>query len=74
MNTEACENLTNAIIITAANDYRAALRRLKRNPHSEVARRTISEVERFFRSDWYRLLTEVNGEYLIRRIREEVGV
>ena len=74
MNTEACKNLANAIIITAANDYRTALRRLKRNPNSEAAKRVISKTERFFRSDWYGVLTDVDGEYLIRRIREEVGI
>ena len=73
MNTQACRDLANAIIIQAAKDYRAALRRQRRNPDSEAARRVISEVERFFRSKWFTCLTEVKGEYLIERIRKEVG-
>ena len=74
MNTQACRDLANAIIIQAAKDYRAALRRQRRNPDSEAARRVISEVERFFRSEWFNCLTDVKGEYLIERIRKEVGV
>ncbi len=73
MNTEACQKLADAIVIKAAKDYRAALRRQQRNPNSEAARRVISEVERFFRSNWYKSLTEIEGEYLISRLREEVG-
>jgi hypothetical protein len=73
MNTEACQKLADAIVIQAAKDYRVALKRQKRNPYSETARRTISEVERFFRSKWYKSLTEIEGEYLIGRLRKEVG-
>ena len=30
------------------------------------------ELEAFFRSDWYKALTTVNGEYLMDRIKKEV--
>ena len=30
------------------------------------------ECERFFRSAWYSTLTDIDGEYLISRLREEV--
>lgn len=65
------ENLANAIILQAAKDYRAALRKLKRNPQNKDAKYTISEVERFFRSDWYKMLTDVDGELIIKKLREE---
>ena len=29
------------------------------------------EIERFFRSDWFGVLTDVDPEYLIRRLRKE---
>lgn len=29
-------------------------------------------MEKFFRSQWYEMLTKVDGEYLIRRLQEEV--
>lgn len=73
MNTQAYQNLANEIIIKAAKDYRAALRRQARNPDSLKAKHDIHEIERFFRSEWFSYLTEISGEYFIRRLREEVG-
>ena len=66
------ERLANAIILQAVTDYRAALKRIKRKPED---RETIDEamrVESFFRSGWYSQLTAVDGEYLIRRLQDEV--
>ena len=66
------ERLANAIILQAVTDYRAALKRIKWKPED---RETIDEamrVESFFRSGWYSQLTAVDGEYLIRRLQDEV--
>ena len=66
------ERLANAIILQAVTDYRAALKQIKRKPEE---RETIDEamrVESFFRSGWYSQLTAVDGEYLIRRLQDEV--
>ena len=65
------QSLANAIVISAAKDYRAALRRLRRNPKSKTAISEITDLERFFRSDWYRTLTNVDGELLIQKLKEE---
>lgn len=72
MNT-AYENLANAIIVQAANDYRKALRDLKTNPKYEPAQNTVKEVERFFLSDWCAELSSVGGETLIRMLKAEVA-
>lgn len=69
--TDAYENLANAIILSAVKDYRRALRLLSKNPHSRSAMTAVHEMERFFRSDWYETLTSVDGEMLIRKLREE---
>ncbi len=66
------EKLANAIVVQAANDYRAALRKKKGNPRNSEAIREVNEIERFFRSGWYQVLTAVNGEYLIEKIRQEM--
>lgn len=67
------ENLANAIITLAANDYRAALRTLERNPRYAPALQEKAALERFFRSEWYKLLTSVDGETLLRMLSEEVA-
>ena len=65
------QELANAIVVMAAKDYQHALRIQHRNPDSKAARIKIDEIERFFRSEWYRLLTDVDGEMLIKKLREE---
>ena len=69
--TDVYENLANAIILLAVKDYRRALKLLSKNPHSRSAMASVIEMERFFRSDWYETLTSVDGEMLIRKLREE---
>ena len=66
------EALANAIVLQACEDYRTALRKLKKNPKNQEAMSEAMECERFFRSGWYQALTSVDGEYLIRKLREEV--
>ncbi len=66
------ENLANAIILRAVEDYREAQRDLKYNPSYSPALYTVSEVERFFRSGWFSTLTSLNGEVLIRKLQKEM--
>jgi hypothetical protein len=65
------QKLANAIIIQAAKDYRTALRKLRRNPRNHLAQAEAESIEQFFRSDWYKCLTDVDGEMVIRKLREE---
>ena len=69
--TDPYENLANSIILLAVKDYRDALKKLKKWPRNEAAQIMKAEVERFFRSAWYRELTSVDGEYLISKLQAE---
>lgn len=62
------EKLANAIVLQAVSDYRAALRLAKKNP---VAEQDVKKLEKFFRSEWYSVLTGVDPEYLIEKLRQE---
>ena len=64
--------LANAIIVQAAKDYAKALRRLKKFPHDKDAQYVKKDCERFFRSGWFEVLTDLDGEVLIQRMNEEV--
>lgn len=63
--------LANGIIEQAVKDYRAALKILRRHPDSKAAMATAMEIEKFFHSPWYGVLTQVDPDYLIRRLRRE---
>lgn len=65
------ENLANAIILQAVKDYRTALKCLKANPRNKSALEDKGEIERFFRSNWFSVLTSVDGGMLIRSLQKE---
>ena len=54
------ENLAQAIILQAVKDYRLT------DDECELA-----EIERFFRSGWFGVLSKVDPAYLIKKLRKE---
>ena len=71
MKANPYENLANAIIVQAAVDYRRARSVLRRDANNDDALDTICEVEWFFRTEWFRLLTNVDPDLILTRLREE---
>lgn len=65
-------NLANAIILQAVKDYRDALKTVKNYPQSIEANKMKSDTERFFRSSWFSGVTSIDGNMLIRKLKEEV--
>lgn len=61
---QADKPISCAIVEQAVKDYRAAKRKYRNSAE-------IASLRRFFRSDWFRTLTNVDGEYLIRMLDEE---
>lgn len=68
---ENYEKLANAIILQAVKDYRAAKKKLKKQPRNKDAEIMINDTERFFRSDWFTALTDVDGALILRKLQEE---
>ena len=66
------QSLANAIVAQAAGDYRYVLRLLKRHPEDSRIQESVREYEGFFHSDWYGVLTNVDPDYLIRRIKKSI--
>ena len=71
---EAWEDLANAIILSAVRDYKRALLHLKRNPDSKSAIRAVEREEQFIYSSWFEVLTDLDPSYLIRKMKEMVGI
>lgn len=82
---ECYENLVNAVIYKASEDYRAALRKHDRakkaildpghkpSVETDLSRSDteIRVLERFFRRSEWMELTDIGGEYLINEIRKD---
>ena len=69
--TEPYENLANAIVMQAVKDYRMARHKLRKRPKNADAKVMLEDCERFFLSDWFETLTNVNGESVLRKLQQE---
>ena len=67
---ECWEELANAIILQAVDDYRRLLRDnpIKLGKHQSV---TIKSLDDFFLSDWFYILTKIDGQTIINKSRRE---
>lgn len=63
--------LANAIVELALKDYKKALKQHYRFPNNKDAD-AVTSLERFFRSGWYGMLTDLDGEYLMTGVRRMV--
>lgn len=67
------DNLAPAIVKKAYCDYRKLLRRCKTwQAYKADCSHEKRELECFFRSRWCAILTDGNGEYIMRRAKEEI--
>ncbi len=69
---EGYQRLAHAIVLHAVNDYRRTLRTLAHSPQHRYALVKKSEIEEFFRSQYYKLLTGLEGEKLIQQLQAEI--
>ena len=54
------QELANAIILQAVHEYRETMNQ-----------KTLSEIEEFFLSDWFEILTKIDGRDLLMKLRRE---
>lgn len=70
------EELAAAIVARAVQDYRMALKYLKKHPRRSRRRTKFENLkhdcERFFTGDWIRELTDVDGRKIMEKIQEDV--
>ena len=66
------EKLANAIILQAVKDFRPAYRRLRRHPEDKLAQDAVREITKFFCSDYFCALTDLDGPALLQRIMKEI--
>lgn len=72
LNLYGCQALATAVAKMAAEDWRKAVRHeLKTGKVGPFNVRR--ECERFFRSEWFKTLTGVDGNYVLQELRREFG-
>ena len=68
---ESYQELANAVVLQAVQDFRNSSRRLSSHPDDGYARKLKRECEEFFRSQHFDLLTGIDGERLLGDLRKE---
>lgn len=67
---EEYENLIVAIILQALKDLRWAVRCIQKNPADFWSHKMVKEIETFFRSDWFALLSSLDGGWMFNKAME----
>lgn len=73
MSEDGYRNLADAIIIQAVHDYRRSVQQLIRKPYSAKALHDKQDVEDFFRGDWFQVLSDLDGQELLKKLEAGVG-
>lgn len=70
---ESYKELANAIILQAVKDWRTAYRACRRSYRDTVSRNHMYECESFFRSNWFKTLTNgnIDGKKLVQALKEQ---
>jgi hypothetical protein len=66
---ENYSRLANAVIVQAVKDYRTAYSRMLRHPENGAERNEVIGQEKFFLSEWFAALTDVDGRKLLKQIQ-----
>jgi hypothetical protein len=74
MDNEAFERLAQSIIMQAARDYHNAFMAVKKDANNHAAQDNLVELRHFFRTRWYKCLTGIPGELLMRKLEEQNSV
>ena len=65
-------DLAEAIILRAVEDYRHTNNRLQAKPEDTRLQSRKAEIEEFFRSSWFQVLTDLNGKQLLHQMKAEM--
>ncbi len=71
--SDGYSDLANEIIVQAVKDYRKSLKTLKSDPSNQQANKMKRDVERFFKSEWFKSLTSISPKLIMERVISEVS-
>lgn len=65
-------DLAEAIILKAVDDYRHTSKRLLAKPNDDRLKLQKAEIEKFFLSSWFQTLTDLDGKMLLQKLQAEI--
>lgn len=67
------EALGNAVVLQAVKDYRDVVGKLSRGKKNSTAESVKNECERFFKSPYFNVFTELDGKALLSQLEKEAA-
>ncbi len=67
------QDLADAIILQAVSDFRKTQKLLKQKSDNKEQLLELHRLERFFRSNWFKALTTLDGSQLLTDLRKEAA-
>lgn len=74
IHTDGWVELTKRVVELAVADYRMCLRSLRKRPDDKEIVAQVRNLEDFLRDGWYHCLLNIDGDALIKHLREEAQV
>ena len=68
---EPYKEIASAIILQAVKDYRTATRKYRKDKDTKKHQATMNEIENFIRSEWFGVLSDIEPEMLLGKLKEE---
>lgn len=69
------QNLANAIIVQAVKDFRSYAKVARKNGYgSKQAINEMRKIIEFIKSPWFETLSDIDPDYLLEKLKEEVEV
>ena len=72
MSYDGYQDLQNAIVLRAADDYRILLKKQLKNPGNKEIARKIRKLEREIHTPFFQSLTRLDIDWLFGKIRDEI--
>ena len=65
------EDLANAVIVQAANDYLESKKQIYQYGETFNSRSQLNDAVKFFKSDWYEMMTSVSSRKIMRTLDKQ---
>lgn len=67
------KELAAAIVEKALMDFKAARNNIRKNYNVDYSEKTILEVSQFLKSEWFTMISDLNGCLLLKMMKEETA-
>lgn len=67
------KELAAAIVERALMDFRTAINNIRKNYNIDYSEKTILEVSQFLMSEWFTMISDLNGCLLLKIMKEETA-